>query len=389
MRLNITSSKAMADNIAGRIAINTGINNFSDSSKVKNISDAISEEIHNASISVDTLINKMFTSTATDKFLEANGFEYGVFRKIMPSILIDKTEQTVILEPLSGVFNPIIFNQVIIPATTQFKIGNNLVLTIMEDVVIVSSDINKYMSVKIESSNNTSVSIAQNDTYRLDFLNNAILSELSLRFSEPVTLTRQYESDADFRKRIVSTKMEAQASTEGAITNAIMSIPGVIGLAYHRLYSGYADVGVLTRDLFFLGSDTNIDLVNKIAKNTLYQNAASGSKYELFNPEPIYLHLNVNVISGKYNTQFIKDLLIKVFVDNYKYSNDNQLVMEAMNTALYRLLPQDDIKVLSGSLYLPTIDAFIVEDSASFTVPLYGFPYLLSENITLNVVSNV
>lgn len=389
MRINITSSKAIADNIVGQIAINTGVDNFSDSSKVKNISDAIAEELHNTSISVDTLMNKMFTSTAFDKFLEANGFEYGVFRKIMPSLLIDKTEQTVVLEPLSGVFNPLIFNQVIIPATTQFRIGNTLILTIMEDVIIVSSDINKFISVKIEAANSTNISIRQNDTYRLDFLNSAILSELSIRFTEPISIVRQYENDADFRKRIVATKMEAQASTEGAISNAVMAVPGVIGIAFSRLYDGCADIGILTRDLFFLGADPNLDLVNDIANKSLYKNGASGSRYTVFNPEPLYLHLDVNVKEGKYNAQFIRDLIIKVFIDNYTYSNNNQLLISALNAALYRLMPQDDIKVLTGSLFLPAIEEFIAEDQTSLTVPLYGFPYLLSENININVVQNV
>ena len=269
MQFKTTSSNVVSDNLLIAISDNTGVNNYSSSSKIKNISDAFADEISNLAQSADNLITKVYTTTATADALDSNGYQYDTYRKNNNSVIIQSTDQLIQVESISGAFNPLIFDTVLLDANTRIGLGNNVTITLLEDLVITSLDIVKYLSVKLEATSfNSSLQLSSGDSFRLNIAQNPNASDLVLIINTNITTYNVRENDTDYRERIITAKTSPYASVEQAITNALLGIDGVLSVGYNRLFFGAANIGILTREMFLLGIETNQDLLLNIANGT-------------------------------------------------------------------------------------------------------------------------
>lgn len=389
MQFKITSTDIISDNIVAGIANNTGVNNYTSSSKMKNIADAISDEVSNVANSANLVLGKMYTSTASDDALDANGYQNDTYRKNNNSVIIQSTDQLVQIEPIAGTFNPAIYDIVLLPAQTQLALGDNIVLTFLEDLIITSLDVVKYISIRLEATGTSAIQIASGDLFRLNTLQNPYLSDLTLVINTNITTYTSKESDTSYRERIISKKNSPYASVESAITNELLAIDGVVGVGYTRLYFGAANIGILTNEMFLTGIDTYSAFTLQMANNKIYQFAPAGAIYNVFVPEPIHLKLDVNLVAANYDLDFVKSTILKVFQDKYKYSDINTIYLSSLNREIHRLIPSQDIRITEAQLYLPTIDGTILTSEEEVKIPLYGFAYLLTSNINIEIVSNV
>lgn len=390
MQFKVASSNVISDNLLISIANNTGINNFSQSSKVKNISDAFSEEAKNVAQSADSIITQTYTATATGDALDSNGYNHGVYRKNNNSIIIQASDQLIKVESISGTFNPMIFDMVLLAKDTRIGLGNNVTITLLEDLIITSLDIVKYLSVRVEATgNNSALVLTSGDNFRLNIAQNPNASDLILVVNGNITSYSVKEVDLDYRERIVAAKTSPAASVEKAITGALLSIDGVLSVGYTRGLFGAANIGLLTREMFLLGLETDAQFILDVANTKIYQNAPAGSIYNVFIPEPIHLKLDVKLVAANYDINFVKSTIVKVFQDKYRYSDSNTVFLSALNREINRFIPSQDINVYGAQLYLPTIEATIGEFTEEVNIPLYGFAYLINENINIEIVGNV
>lgn len=390
MQFKTTSSNVISDNLLLAITENTGVNNYSSSSKMKNISDAFADEIVNLAQSADNLITKMYTTTATADALDSNGYQYDTYRKNNNSVIIQSTDQLIQVESISGSFNPLIFDTVLLYADTRIGLGNNVTITLLEDLVITSSDIVKYLSVKLEATNyNSALQLSAGDNFRLNISQNPNASDLVLTVNTNIMTYNLKENDADYRERIITTKTSPYASVEQAITNALLGIDGVLSVGYTRLFFGAANIGILTREMFLLGIETNQDLLLNIANAKIYNTAPAGYIYNVFIPEPIHIKLDVKLVNAGYDLTFVRSTIIKVFQSKYKYNDQNLVLLSALNREVHKYIQSQDIRIHSAQLYLPTIDGIILTSDEELNIPLYGFGYLINDNINIEIVGNV
>lgn len=390
MQFKTTSSNVISDNLLLAITENTGVNNYSSSSKMKNISDAFADEIVNLAQSADNLITKMYTTTATADALDSNGYQYDTYRKNNNSVIIQSTDQLIQVESISGSFNPLIFDTVLLYADTRIGLGNNVTITLLEDLVITSSDIVKYLSVKLEATNyNSALQLSAGDNFRLNISQNPNASDLVLTVNTNIMTYNLKENDADYRERIITTKTSPYASVEQAITNALLGIDGVLSVGYTRLFFGAANIGILTREMFLLGIETNQDLLLNIANAKIYNTAPAGYIYNVFIPEPIHIKLDVKLVNAGYDLTFVRSTIIKVFQSKYKYNDQNLVLLSALNREVHKYIQSQDIRIHSAQLYLPTIDGTILTSDEELNIPLYGFGYLINDNINIEIVGNV
>ena len=390
MQFKVASSNVISDNLLISIANNTGVNNFSQSSKVKNISDAFSEEAKNVAQSADNIITRTYTATATDDALDSNGYNHGVYRKNNNSIVIQASDQLIKVESISGTFNPMIFDMVLLSKDTRVGLGNNVTITLLEDLIITSLDIVKYLSVRVEATgNNSALVLTSGDNFRLNIAQNPNASDLILVVNGNITSYSAKEVDLDYRERIVAAKTSPAASVEKAVTGALLSIDGVLSIGYTRELFGAANIGLLTREMFLLGVETDAQFILDVANTKIYQNAPAGSIYNVFIPEPIHLKLDVKLVAANYDINFVKSTIVKVFQDKYRYSDSNTVFLSSLNREINRFIPSQDINVYGAQLYLPTIEATIGEFTEEVNIPLYGFAYLINENINIEIVGNV
>lgn len=390
MQFKVASSNVISDNLLISIANNTGVNNFSQSSKVKNISDAFSEEAKNVAQSADNIITRTYTATATDDALDSNGYNHGVYRKNNNSIVIQASDQLIKVESISGTFNPMIFDMVLLSKDTRVGLGNNVTITLLEDLIITSLDIVKYLSVRVEATgNNSALVLTSGDNFRLNIAQNPNASDLILVVNGNITSYSAKEVDLDYRERIVAAKTSPAASVEKAVTGALLSIDGVLSIGYTRELFGAANIGLLTREMFLLGVETDAQFILDVANTKIYQNAPAGSIYNVFIPEPIHLKLDVKLVAANYDINFVKSTIVKVFQDKYRYSDSNTVFLSSLNREINRFIPSQDINVYGAQLYLQTIEATIGEFTEEVNIPLYGFAYLINENINIEIVGNV
>lgn len=390
MQFKTTSSNVVSDNLLIAISNNTGVNNYSSSSKIKNISDAFADEISNLAQSADNLITKVYTTTATADALDSNGYQYDTYRKNNNSVIIQSTDQLIQVESISGAFNPLIFDTVLLDANTRIGLGNNVTITLLEDLVITSLDIVKYLSVKLEATSfNSSLQLSSGDSFRLNIAQNPNASDLVLTINTNITTYNVRENDTDYRERIITAKTSPYASVEQAITNALLGIDGVLSVGYNRLFFGAANIGILTREMFLLGIETSQDLLLNIANGKIYHTAPAGYIYDVFIPEPIHLKLDVKLVNAGYDLTFVKSTIIKVFQSKYRYNDQNLVLLSALNREVHKYIPPQDIRIYNAQLYLPTIDGTILTSEEELNIPLYGFGYLIDENINIEIVANV
>ncbi len=390
MQFKTTSSNIISDNLLLAISGNTGLNNYSSSSKIKNISDAFADEVVNLAQSADNLVTKVYTTTATADALDSNGYQYNTYRKNNNSVIIQSTDQLIQVESISGTFNPLIFDTVLLYANTRIGLGNNVTITLLEDLVIASSDIVKYLSVKLEATNsNSALELSSGDSFRLNISQNPNTSDLVLIVNTNITTYNIKETDTDYRERIITTKNSPYASVEQAITNSLLGIDGVLSVGYSRLFFGAANIGILTREMFLLGVETNEDLLLNIANGKIYNTAPAGYIYNAFIPEPIHIKLDVKLVNAGYDLTFVKSTIIKVFQSKYKYNDQNLVLLSALNREVHKYIESQDIRIYNAQLYLPTIDGTLLISEEELNIPLFGFGYLINENINIEIVSNV
>ena len=117
--------------------------------------------------------------------------------------------------------------------------------------------------------------------------------------------------------------------------------------------------------------------------------APAGYIYDVFIPEPIHLKLDVKLVSAGYDLTFVKSTIIKVFQSKYRYNDQNLVLLSALSREVHKYIPPQDIRIYNAQLYLPTIDGTILTSEEELNIPLYGFGYLIDENINIEIVANV
>lgn len=389
MRPNVTSHEALSDNLLAKISINTGINNFSATSKIRNITDAVSEEINLLADNINVITNAIFTETATNEYLDANGAEWGVYRRRIPNIILTSSDQVAFLRPINKDigFSEMLYGKTIIDSGTSINIGNKYDILFNEDAVLTPGITEIPVSIRIQPVDpEEPVSIATNSEFRLDVTLNPLLSNIQLDFDKPVIISSQSESDIDFRQRIVLEKNSSKTASENAVRAAISSMPNIAGFRIDKIGAGVTNIHLASIDLLSIGADNRMEDSILLAKQLLREKGSDGSIYNIYIPKPLYFQA-----VGKFDNLIIDELtaknaIVKVLKDNYRYNNNGLILIDSINYLLRDLIGQDAIFVERIMAYDAETDVLVAESNASMYVPSYGFLLFNKEGIEIEPI---
>lgn len=390
MRPNVTTPEALSDNLLADISINTGINNFSATSKVRNITDSVAEELNLLADNINVITNNIFTETATEDYLDANGSEWAVYRRRIPNIILRSEDQVGYLRPINKElgFSEMLFGKTIVDAGTTINVGGKYNIAFLEDAVLQANDTEIPVSIRVNVSDpNDTVNIAQDSQFRLDVTFNPLLSNVQLDFDKPVIIGSQVEADIDFRQRIILEKNTSRTASENAVRAAIMSMPNVVGYRFDQIGAGVNNVHIITNDLLQLGADNDMDDSLLLLKQLLRERGSAGGVFNVYVPKALYFQADISFDDTVVDELTAKNAVIKVMKDNYRYNNNALVLIDSINYLLKSLIGVDDAIIVSRiRAYDAQADLIVSESDVSMNIPAYGFLFFNREGIEIESV---
>jgi uncharacterized phage protein gp47/JayE len=376
MQINILSEDTIAKNLLLNISTNTGINNFSNTSKIKNISDIIATEMSGLSDSIDEVTSRMFTSTAYDKFLDANGSEFGVYRKNIPAISIKAEDQVAYIRYIKNNVNfpSQLVGKVLIEAGKNIEFGGRFNVVFLDDVVLDAGTIEKPVSIRIQPISGADyIAIDNGDRYRLDTTLIPLLSELILDFDKPIVLTKTKESDIDYRLRIELSKTSYKTGSTSAIENMLMDAPGVHGFDIFNYNNGIVHIYITTKVLEDIGIDQDADFVIEYIKSSLEYIGSAGVEYNVALAKPVNFLATYSYDDTLIDEVVATDAIIKACKDTYKYGVVSAINIGNINAFLDALLGENVVVIKNVSLFDESLDITLSSDTI-LQIPSWEFP---------------
>lgn len=390
MRPNVTTPESLSDNLLADIAINTGINNFSATSKIRNITDSVAEELNLLADNINIITNNIFTETASEDFLDANGSEWGVYRRRIPNIILRSEDQVGYLRPINKEigFSEMLFGKSIIDVGTIINVGGKYNIAFLEDAILEPSATEIPVSIRINIANEDDViNIARNSQFRLDGTLSPLLSNVQLDFDKPVIVGSQVESDIDFRQRIILEKNSSRTASENAIRATIMSVPNITGYRFDQIGVGINNIHIMTNDLLHLASDNNIDDTVLLLRQLLRERASAGNIYNIYTPKALYFQATVSFDNAIVDELTAKSAVIKVMKDNYRYNNNGTILIDSINYLLNSIIGSTGAIIVSRiKAYDSETDTVIAESDVSINIPAYGFLFFNREGIEIESI---
>jgi len=289
--------RAASSNSLIKISRSTGIDNFSRTSKIRAISEIVSEDISiYTDISTD-IMNNMYSTSAEGRYLDLKGSEFGVYRNTIDSIDIKSVDNIIRLKPRdeNTSFSEIFGSVRNIYKFEEIDLGSNFKLVITENTQVTPQSSEVFLSGRVVSiDRDTGIQINEGDTFKvpdtmLDISFEA--SSLQIVFDKPISLEVGSESDEDFRPRVIFARDNSKFGVSGSIIRSLSDVPGLSGSTVYmdERGSGTVDVGIITQKLAAGEEDQSIDSIKRMVEYRLRSVVAEGIDYQVFIPEELKL----------------------------------------------------------------------------------------------------
>jgi len=289
--------RAASSNSLIKISRSTGIDNFSRTSKIRAISEIVSEDISiYTDISTD-IMNNMYSTSAEGRYLDLKGSEFGVYRNTIDSIDIKSVDNIIRLKPRdeNTSFSEIFGSVRNIYKFEEIDLGSNFKLVITENTQVTPQSSEVFLSGRVVSiDRDTGIQINEGDTFKvpdtmLDISFEA--SSLQIVFDKPISLEVGSESDEDFRPRVIFARDNSKFGVSGSIIRSLYEVNGLSGSTVYmdERGSGSVDVGIITQKLAAGEEDQSIDSIKRMVEYRLRSVVAEGIDYQVFIPEELKL----------------------------------------------------------------------------------------------------
>jgi len=234
------------------LANNTNITRISPGAKARSILDAVSKRIEEQYDIFDLNLARAFVSSAKGEYLNLIGALVGASRLPSEAANVDSDLQAIKFYVDTGTFGDINGgNPFLIEAGTAIstKANNNgIIYRVSVPATAQAGASQVWVSVEAnapgEESNLATGSLAYHSfTGYTDYLNES----LKVTNIHPIRNGKNFESDTNFRYRIVNAFLEGEAANETAIRLASLSAAGVADVLTIRHYRGIGTFGVIVR----------------------------------------------------------------------------------------------------------------------------------------------
>lgn len=387
--------KQLASNISiNRISAATGIDNFSETSKTRLITDAVAEDVFNFRDYTQDTISNLRIRSASGQHLDAMGADFNAVRRITPRLFLDKSDQIISIDTQVSekTFGSVVGGLYTIPSGSALDLSGDVRLTLTEDAILSPSSSSVYIS-GILSTTGSSIDLSSGHAFKLpqDLTDRQQgLKFVQLTVLKPLYIETIEEDDEDYRLRIELSRSSGLVGLEGSIRKAALEIPGIKGHAVFAMErgSGSVDLGFTTHTLERDGEDPAIEAYLRFISNKMdLEVAAFGVDISIFTPTPAQLSLIFSHTSGPLITDAeVINTVYTVAKEWYDYSEDNYLDLRRIEIeAKNRLQDTSYLAITEASLYDPAILEVLSFYHDRVSVPRSKFMQITEDNITVEV----
>jgi len=228
----------------------TNITRLSAGSKARAILEAVGRRLKESYNTFDLNLARAFVSAATGQYLDLIGILLGVDREKASSASVSSEMEVQRFYVESGTFGDINGSaDIYLPQATVISTeanGSGRTYRLLSGLLLSASDTEGYAAIEAtlpgSDANVGSNSLVFHDfTGYSDFDNNSLLTTNVFAIANG----RDYESDANYRYRIVNRVLEGEAANVTAIRLAALSGAGVADIIVKRRYKGIGTFAVI------------------------------------------------------------------------------------------------------------------------------------------------
>jgi uncharacterized phage protein gp47/JayE len=258
-----TQQDLVADSIS-ELSGNTNLTRFSAGGKARALLDSINKRVSEEYDIFDINLARAYVSSAGGQFLELIGQLLGVNKEQAYPASTSVDMEVLKFYVNSGTFGDINGGADFVINTDEVistdPNGAGIIYRLTSDVVCDSSASVVYAgaqaSIPGEASNAGANSLVHHlFTGYSDYLNNS----LKVTNLYPIANGKNFETDANYRYRIVNRVLEAEAANETAIRLAALSTPGVADVIMTPRYRGIGTTGIIIHSVTPTVSDKLIE----------------------------------------------------------------------------------------------------------------------------------
>ena len=297
----------------GDLSTSTTITRLSAGGIARSLLEASNRRLGEAYDTFDLNLARAFVSASSGQFLDLIGVLLGVTRDVSSSATTSSQEQVIKFYVASGNFgsinsgNDISLDQGTI--VSSLPNGGGISYRLTEQPILSSTQNIGWVAAEAvipgEDSNvGSSTLVYHNFTGYTDYLNNTLL----VSNVYPIANGQNFESDANYRFRIVNRVLEAEAANFTAVRLAILSTAGIADVILIPRYRGIGTFGAILKSITPTVSNTLIDNVQANVNNT----QAFGHIAYIRGPREIGLTMKITV---QYDSQLPDDQLTAIESD--------------------------------------------------------------------------
>lgn len=283
----MATNKSLVNYAVQNIAFASNISDPTPSSKIRNITETVINEIDNFEDYGDRVLNNMYIDTCDASFLDRVGSQEGIQRLRSHTISLNKDTMFVSLKN-NGRSTKI--KRIPVGYSTQISDTSWITFTESVDLSDLGSNQEKYVSVEIKSDvNSNTIDIPDGSSYSLDSD-----SEISVHIHSDIYVPIIEESESDYRTRLIFSRNSSKFGSDAAIKAAVASSSLVTDYSIDYSVSPirvYLYSSVLEYDPEYANTLETYS-VNTV-KSQLNQRKSAGTSFEVLIPNPVTFKINL------------------------------------------------------------------------------------------------
>jgi uncharacterized phage protein gp47/JayE len=245
---------------------NTNITRLSPGGKARAILDAVSQLLDETYQEFDINLARSFISGATGQFLDLFGVLLGEPRLVSEAAIVDEEMQVVRFYVESGNFGNINGgSDISIPRGTIISSrpdNGGVTYRLASSILAESTQSSKWASVEATSPGaGSNVGREVLEYHNFTEYTDSTSGTLLVTNNYPIANGKDFETDANYRYRLINKITDAEAANETSLRLAALSVPGVADVVMERYYRGIGTIGMLIQSTTPVASDYLIESV--------------------------------------------------------------------------------------------------------------------------------
>lgn len=376
----------VSDSMVQKIKRATGINNFSDSSKIKLITDIISDDMASSLDMAQSIMDSRFLEMSEGKYLDANASKHHVYRNIHTSLNINKEDALVFIRPRSAAnFSKLLPTAISIPAGTKINTNVDATIILTEAVQVNPSDTLIPISIKLEVLPGSSILLNKGDIIKfptdIQNIDNIGLG-IEIFIEDTIVFESTDEDDASFRKKaILASKMNITGISRNLleITSAFPQIKGVRFLRNEDT----TNITLLTHAEFNSGNGSLFLPLSRAIGFYLNSKLSYGHNFMIYKPNRLLIKFEVGT-DGGIDSSVISSALELAMNKLYVFES-NQVNKDSIELSVNEILPKEfQIKINNMSLIEPLTGETIQNSASNLICPDGFYIKFINGNVVIN-----